>query len=70
MRIRFTTSICGDGWAYSHGDTLDVEDTDGTRLIEAGLAVPLPADPELETATAPVLSTEKATTKATRKTKA
>jgi hypothetical protein len=69
MKIKFTTSICGEGWAYSHGDTLDVTDAEGSRLIEVGMAEPVPADEELETATAPVPPTEKATVKTTRKAK-
>lgn len=70
MKIKFTTSICGDGWAYSHGDTLNVSDVEGNRLIEVGMAEPVPTEPGLETATAPEPPIEKATTKTTRKAKA
>lgn len=70
MKVRFTTSICGEGWAHSQGDTLDVSKAAGARLINAGFAVPVPAEEQpLETATAPEQPTEKATVRTKRKAK-
>jgi len=40
MKIKLLTSIAGNGFAYSPGDEIDIEDAEAQRWIKSGIATP------------------------------
>lgn len=58
MRIKLLVSRCGPAVSQSVGDEIDVPDTEGRRMIDAGQAVPVRSGKK-ETATRKA-TTEKA----------
>jgi hypothetical protein len=51
MQIKILVSLAGDGFSWNPGETIEAEDAECVRLIEAGYAEPVRA-PAIEKATA------------------
>lgn len=62
-KIRILTSIAGPRFAWQEGDEVDTTELEATRLIRAGIALPVHALP-IETAIA--VAPERAVTRARR----